>query len=325
MHSNNIDIQEFHWIMDIIRSIDVGLVVLDRDYRIRVWNNFMENHSGWRPDRVLNNNIFKIFPEIPQDWLIRKAESVFQLKNRAFTTWEQRPYLFKFKNYRPITGSAEYMYQNITLIPLVSANKEVNHVGIIIYDVTDVAVSKIELEEANEQLEGLSRTDRLTQLFNRGYWEECLSLEFTRFKRTHHTSSLIMFDIDHFKKINDSYGHQAGDEVIRQTADAFRHTLRSSDIAGRYGGEEFSAILIDTSAKDALVFAERLRKRIEATNVHYEQHDIRFTISLGVAEISNDMSDYQQWLECSDQALYSSKHNGRNQTTIFRKILATNK
>src|SRR5690606_25742057 len=137
------------------------------------------------------------------------------LKNRAFTTWEQRPYLMQFKNYRPITGTEEFMYPNITISPLVPANGEVNNVCIIIYDVTDIASNKKALERANIELAKLSRTDRLTQLNNRGYWEECLIKEFNRYQRYHHTCSLIMFDIDHFKKVNDTYGHQAGDEVIR--------------------------------------------------------------------------------------------------------------
>jgi len=103
--------------MEMLHTIDVGLVVLDRQYKIQIWNGFMENHSGLLPREVKDKELFSLFDEIPQDWFKRKAESVFMLKNKAFTIWEQRPYLFKFQNYRPITGSAEYMYQNTTFIP----------------------------------------------------------------------------------------------------------------------------------------------------------------------------------------------------------------
>ena len=215
---NDQSFSEIHWQLDMLQSIDVGLVVIDRDYTIKLWNGFMANHSDMSPAQVAGKNLFELFPDIPEDWFRRKAESVFLLKNRCFTHWEQCPFLFRFKTYRPITGAAEFMYQNVTLIPVSSADGEVDQLSIVIYDVTDIAVGKQQLHEANEQLELLSRTDSLTQLNNRGYWEEAVSQEFRRLLRTGADACLVMFDIDHFKRINDSYGHPAGDEAIRRTA-----------------------------------------------------------------------------------------------------------
>jgi diguanylate cyclase (GGDEF)-like protein len=317
MEGAAIDIREFHWMMDMFQSIDVGVVVLDRQYNVLVWNSFMANHSGVRPTEIIGKNMFTVFDNIPVDWFKRKTESVFLLKSRAFSTWDQRPYLIKFKNYRPITGPAEHMYQNITYIPLASASGEVNHVGVIIYDVTDIAVNKIELEHANDKLQTLSRTDRLTQLYNRGFWEDCLISEFHRNKRTQQPATLIMFDIDHFKKVNDTYGHQAGDEVIRFTADSIREKIRATDIAGRYGGEEFGIVLINTQAEGALYLAERLRKHIQALTVKHDDMEIRYTISLGIAELTPGVQDYKQWIESADQALYNAKESGRNRAVVF--------
>ena len=303
--------------MNMIQTIDVGLVVIDVEYRIQVWNGFMANHSGKAPHDVIGKNLFATFDTIPETWFRHKAESVFLLKNRAFTTWEQRPFLFRFRNYRPITGTAETMYQNITLIPLVSADGKVSHIGIIIYDVTDMAVGKMQLEQANDELEALSRTDRLTGLNNRGYWEECLIAEFKRVHRTKAPCTLVLFDIDHFKKVNDTYGHQAGDEVIRITAKLLTECKRTTDIAGRYGGEEFAVILIDTVPEGAMVFAERLRKQVENHTVTHDGKDIRFTISLGLAQCSEDIRDHPHWIECSDQALYKAKQSGRNRSIVY--------
>jgi len=158
----------------------------------------------------------------------------------------------------------------------------------------------------------------LTQLFNRGHWEDCLEKEYKRCQRSKITSSLIMFDIDHFKKVNDTYGHQAGDEVIRVTSKALLDTLRETDVAGRYGGEEFGVILVDTNAQDAYAFAERLREKIAAITVKYEALEINYTISIGIAEISSDISEYTSWLERSDIALYHCKRNGRNCSTVYQ-------
>jgi len=315
--AGKIDIHELHWLMDMLQSIDVGLVVLDQNYNVQVWNNFMENHSGLSSAQSLGNNLLELFPEISPEWFLRKAKSVFMLKCQSFSNWEQRPYLFKFKNYRPITGTTEFMYQDITFIPLISTSGEVTQLGIMIYDVTNTAINKRELEKANRELERLSRTDGLTKLNNRAYWEDCLHNEFLRCKRTGRDTSVIMFDIDHFKKVNDTYGHQAGDEVIRVVSRLLMETIRTTDIAGRYGGEEFGTLLIETNKENSLVVAERLRKKIESTAVVHDNVEINFTVSLGIAEFSPDLENHTQWLEMADKALYESKESGRNNSTIF--------
>lgn len=140
------DMLEFHWIIDMLQTVDVGIVVLDREFKIKMWNGFMESHSGKLPSEVRDKALFSIFPDIKPDWFAQKAKPVFELKTRAFMLWEQRPYLFKFSNYRPITGCEEFMYQNIILSPLVSATGKVEHISMMIYDMTDIASGKKQLE-----------------------------------------------------------------------------------------------------------------------------------------------------------------------------------
>ncbi len=310
------ELSEFHWLMDMLQTIDVGLVVVDREYQVCVWNGFMENHSGLMPKDVLGKSLFDLFPDIPEKWFRHKIDSVFLLKNRAFTIWEQRPWVFPFRNYRPITGSGGMMYQNLTLNPLVSTTGEVNHVSIVVYDVTDTANNKQDLQRANLELERLSRTDRLTGLLNRGAWESELKAEFRRFMRYKTPSTLVMFDIDHFKKVNDTYGHQAGDAVIREVSALLKQNARLTDICGRYGGEEFAVLLPNTPVASAKVFCERLRKAVEQQVIRYDRHEIRFTISLGAAEPAESFRDHAEWLEKADKALYHSKETGRNRTTL---------
>jgi diguanylate cyclase (GGDEF)-like protein len=312
-------INELHWLMEMLHTIDVGLVVLDRKYTIQIWNGFMENHSGLLPREVKEKVIFDMFPEIPKEWFVRKSEAVFMLKNKAFTIWEQRPYLFKFQNYRPITGTADYMYQNTTFIPLMSSTGEVTHLCLIIYDVTDNATHKKDLEQANSELAILSQTDGLTKLFNRMHWENCLKAEFKRWTRSQNPSCLVMIDIDHFKNVNDTYGHMVGDEVIRHISGLIRHHVRETDVSGRYGGEEFAVLLADTTLENAQVFSERLRLEIEKSVVSYNDIEVKYTISLGIAEIDESIKNYEAWIECADAALYRSKEAGRNRTTLHPK------
>lgn len=314
--SVDFELNEIHWMMDMFNTIDVGLVVLDRKYNICVWNGFMEAHSGLLPSAVKGKDVFDAFPGIDETWFRSKAESVFVLKTRSFTIWEQHPYIFKFKNYRPITGKADYMYQNGTLIPLTNTTGEVSHLCVIIYDVTDEAVNKLELEQANAKLEELSRVDRLTNLYNRGFWEESFSKEFKRQQRSQVKSCLLMFDIDHFKKINDLFGHQGGDAALCFVSQTLKKVLRESDVAGRYGGEEFAVTLVDTDLDGAKVFAERLRKTIEDAVIHYEESEITLTISIGIAQFDGKYTKYEQWIEDADKALYRSKEAGRNTINV---------
>jgi len=314
--NNPVDLNEFHWLLAIVQSIDVGVVVLDREYRVQVWNTFMENRSGIQPKDAHNQHFFTLFPEIDQQWFSRKVESVATLGTPAFTVWEQRPYLVRFKNYQPITGQEAFMYQNTTLLPLHSPNSKIDHICLVIYDVTDVATNRHQLQAANAQLQLLSSTDRLTGLYNRGHWEESLRAAHARHQRYGTALSLVMFDIDHFKRVNDTYGHQAGDKVIEQIAELVREHIRESDLAGRYGGEEFGVVLSDTDKAGAGIFAERLRKAVETMHVLHNGEAIRFTISLGVADLSQPSTSHADLIAWADQALYTSKKTGRNRVTV---------
>lgn len=322
MPNHSLDISELHWLLDIVQSIDVGVVVLDRDYRVKVWNSFMENHSGKTASQVAEQSLLELFPEIDHAWFTHKIETATLLGTRVFTIWEQRPYLLRFKNYQPITGLVDHMYQNITILPLRTVDTAADHVCLIIYDVTNVAVNKLQLESANAQLQELAQHDGLTGLLNRRHWESCLEHEFARHTRYSNPASLVLFDIDHFKQLNDTYGHQAGDEVIRQVADIIRQLARDTDYAGRYGGEEFVVLLPDTPMQGAALFAERLRKAIEQLTIKHGQYQMSCSVSLGVACMRNDMAHYNALIEEADKALYQSKSSGRNRVTLHQETVA---
>ena len=313
-----LEIHGIHWLMDVVQTIDVGLIIINNEHRVSLWNGFIENHSGIRADQAQGRSIFELFSELNEEWFRNKTDAVFLLKSRTFTSWEQRPYVFKFKNNRPITSNVPYMYQNISIIPVSSPESSADHACVIVYDVTDIAVNKLALKKANERLEAANRIDGLTQLFNRSYWESSLLKEYERFFRHGGApSSLLMFDIDHFKSVNDQYGHQAGDAVIRMVSQTLCESLRDSDIAGRYGGEEFGVILVETNSDQALMYAERLRECVEAKTVVFDGLDIDVTVSIGVSEISSEFARYEQWIIKADEALYLAKSEGRNCSRVM--------
>jgi diguanylate cyclase (GGDEF)-like protein len=310
------ELETMHWQNDILGSIEIGIVVLDREFNVHMWNEFMVNHSGYLPSQVREKNLLDVFPDIDGAWFARKVKPVFDLRTPVFIIWEQRPYLFKFVPNRPITAAQDHMFQNITVFPLASLSGRVEKVCLLVYDVTDEAVSKQQSIEANEKLTQISRVDGLTGLFNRRYYDEMCASEFKRCRRMRTSASIMMIDVDHFKAINDGHGHPAGDKVIQEVSDIIQKSIRETDIAGRYGGEEFSVILPDTDLLSAQQVAERIRRLSSRREVNYEGETISFTVSIGICELASDMKSYSNWLERADQGLYKAKKNGRNQTVV---------
>lgn len=312
MTQSEFALSEVHWLMDLLQTIEVGIVVLDRHNQVRAWNGFMENHSGLPASRVQGQDLFSLFPDLPKSWLERKMDTVRLLNIRTFSGWEQRPYLFRFRNRRPITGTEPYMYQNITFFPLNNTRGEVDSVCLLIYDVTDIASNRRQLERTNAQLTRLSQIDGLTGLLNRATWEAFLHTEFQRSRRYGSQAALVMMDIDHFKPINDTHGHPVGDEVIRQISGLIKHSLRQPDLGGRYGGEEFAIILPETELEGGEIFAERIRGLVEQKQVQCEGLDLQVTVSIGVASIGPLCVSAEDWLVAADNALYRAKDSGRN-------------
>ncbi|MFQ3248664.1 diguanylate cyclase [Glaciecola sp.] len=316
MNSAIDELAELHWQQDLLGSIEVGIAVIEKDFTVAVWNQFMENHSSVRPSQICGKNLFEHFPEIDEAWFKRKCEPVFNMMSPAFIIWEQRPYVFKFGTSRPITSTSDYMYQNVTIFPLASMTGKTERICVLVYDVTDQAIGKQRIDGLNLELQEISRVDGLTGLYNRRYWQERFDREYKVAMRTEPNICVIMLDIDHFKKVNDTYGHHAGDLVIQRLAKSIELATRETDICGRYGGEEFVIILPETTEKTANIMAERLRKLVSLDAVQYEDIAIKYTISIGIAQFSSDYREAVLWLEDADKALYEAKEGGRNRVVL---------
>jgi diguanylate cyclase len=156
-----------------------------------------------------------------------------------------------------------------------------------------------------------ARTDSLTKLANRRAFDDCLEKGIARFRKDGRPLSLLLFDVDHFKQFNDTYGHQAGDEVLRQVAGSLIKTAKAADLACRYGGEEFGLVMPNTSIAQGRIAAERIREAIEKTIVNFGGQQLTVTASMGVAEIAKS-DDATRLIRRADEAIYSAKNAGRN-------------
>lgn len=175
----------------------------------------------------------------------------------------------------------------------------------------------LRIEDDEAQLENLATHDGLTGLLNHRTFHLILEKETQRSSRYGHPLALIMIDIDYFKKVNDSYGHQAGDLILRELAELLKSCTRKADSVCRYGGEEMMIILPETSKEEACLLAERIRTRVEAEKfVASSGGSMRITVSLGLALLSGDKIDSTTLVSAADTALYQAKNNGRNQVCI---------
>ena len=174
-----------------------------------------------------------------------------------------------------------------------------------------------ELEEKNRELQELAYYDPLTGLPNRRFFFEHASLIFEEVKRYEKLLSLLVMDIDHFKEINDTYGHNVGDLVLKTFADVLRGIVRKSDICARLGGEEFVVLLPNTDLEEARVLAERIRAAAAKNPVEHDSTVILFTVSIGVAQYRKGMQNIYELIEEADIALYRAKEGGRNRVEVF--------
>ena len=180
-----------------------------------------------------------------------------------------------------------------------------------------------ELELANKRLRKLSITDGLTGLFNHRHMHELLHEEFERARRSGRPLAVVMFDLDHFKRVNDTYGHPTGDVVLYETAKILQETAREIDMIGRYGGEEFMALLPDTNEEQGRAFAERVRQRVAAHVFRDEATEVRMTVSAGVAAVPHPgVETPGELVRVADAALYQAKRTGRNRVVAASELPA---
>jgi len=179
-----------------------------------------------------------------------------------------------------------------------------------------------QLDQAREEMQRLSIADELTQGFNRRHFMQLAQQEFARAARYGSVFSVIIFDVDDFKQVNDRFGHAAGDAVLRAVAEFCRQTIRQIDVFARYGGEEFVFLLPHTDETRALEVAERIRTGLASLHVAWHNLSISVTVSVGVATYSGGLADFEALLIYADRALYQAKDAGKNRVVAVNDRLA---
>lgn len=282
--------------------------------------------SLWKVDRVdgayqssrlfyyaVNNEAepFKIRGEVPGEWLEQLAAG----KHLVMNTSETKPDLFLHRDQLivavPITVKAQF-WGFITLVAAPSQNYKDE-------DISAIAASGMLIASSiyGRQLEQNVYIDALTGIHNRRYFMEFSPKQFDMLKREKKSGGLMILDLDFFKQVNDTYGHDIGDKVLRMTAESIKENLRSYDLFARYGGEEFIIFLSDLDEKIVVESAERIRNHVAQVSRQSKESPTPITLSIGLA-LNTDAPSLEKLIQHADKALYAAKKNGRNQTCLCR-------
>ena len=289
------------WFNAIFTNVsEYAIASLDSDGIIERWNVSMERLTKFEEFDVENKSYGVFFPEdaTNQDRLNDRLMEADQNGWNLLEGWCLR------KDGSRFWGSS-------IISPLVDAFREPidpKRYSLIIRDIHEKRTSTEEILKA-------SFNDHLTGISNRRAFFEVAGVEFERWKKRPRPLSLLAIDADHFKKINDTYGHATGDEVLKHLSKALQDSVRTMDIVARLGGEEFGALLPSTDLEGAVIIAERIRASIAESEIEIDGHVINYTVSIGVSTVDEDVTSIDMLLKLADEALYVSKHQGRNCVT----------
>jgi len=298
----------------LIENMRDGVIVLDMQNRIVDINPAMANFLECDPESYMGQNASELF----RGWM-DKIDSLWdEVETRAELKVPEDP----------------PRYLDLRVTPLYDRNQLLTGRLMVFRDVTERKQDEQRLHYANERLQtqlieiGLLQSqlreqairDPLTNLFNRRYLEETLDRELARARREAYPVCIIMLDLDHFKKVNDTYGHDGGDQVLKALAHTLSEQSRRGDFACRYGGEEFVVVMPNITRHTAYERAKKLRRKLNALEIPYECHTLTTTISMGIAAFPDHGDTRKALLRAADRAMYAAKEAGRDHILTYDQI-----
>lgn len=319
--------------IELLDSLFVGVFLLDEHHCIKYWSKSMLDYTNKYSEEVLDENFFTVFPYLKK----YKPKLTGILRNGAtFGSAREVSQFFKVKTNKLIqmsklgileelkSGFKDFEYKKHTEKDWAKQNCEFRviqyqgkkHVLGIVSDMTPIINQAYDIEQVVLNLIESNNQDGLTGVHNRRHLECQLAEQFNLFERYQNTFSILMFDIDHFKKINDTHGHLAGDHVLKVVCQLVKKLLRTTDHIGRYGGEEFVIIFPHTQLDEAAHVAERIRTMIHEHMFVFDKKAISVAISGAVNQVSKQFESYVSLIKETDEGLYLAKQSGRNQIIV---------
>lgn len=287
----------------IVMLADDAIIVINQGNDVILMNKAAEKVFGYNASELIGKSSAVLFPEESRSENQRVIEDFIQEGSYRRRLNEKGQIL------TGIRKTGEEFHTQTTLVRLKSDGRLA--IAFIIRDIT-------EDKKTEEELLKLASTDPLTGAFNRREFSALAEREAKRSRRYDRPLSIMMLDLDHFKELNDNHGHAAGDKALQRFTTICCNALRNIDIFGRWGGEEFVALLPETNAENAAVIAERLRKLVSETEIEFNGEKLKFTVSIGVAQFKPNEYALENPLARADAAVYDAKKAGRNNIAIYQ-------
>ena len=296
---------------EVFEQAPVGMLLLSENKIILAWNHWLADKTGKREKDVLGKSLIDLYPEIKSQRFELALSEVIHNKSQQIMSHALNHYLIPI-NVDYVGGHGlKYMPQQVYIAPIHTDHGVVALVSIL--DVTENVIRSDTLMKMAHKLEDDSNKDQLTDIFNRRFLWKWLDQQQPVFDRYKEPVSFLLFDVDHFKKINDTFGHDVGDVVLKQFVDLIASCLRETDLLIRYGGEEFIAILTHSDLENSLLTADRIREKIEETGfANLDPGAV--TTSIGVSNWNRERGPFvaDELVKEADISLYKAKTSGRN-------------
>jgi diguanylate cyclase (GGDEF)-like protein/PAS domain S-box-containing protein len=298
----------------LIETMHDGVLVLDLQYRIVDINPAMEGFLSGRASSYLGKNAY----EVLKPWMVKTNLFVNKDETRSEVTVPLDPTRYLDLNITPLYDRNQILSGHLMVFRDITERKQVEKRLRYVND--RLQAHLIEIGLLQSKLREQAIRDPLTDLFNRRYLEETLDRELSRAAREEYPICIIMIDLDHFKRINDTYGHEAGDVVLKAIADVLAEQSRRGDFACRYGGEEFVIVMPNVGLETAYERAESLRQSLTLLRVPYEYYSLSVTISMGIACFPENGQTREVILRAADQAMYAAKDAGRDHILSYNQL-----
>ncbi len=310
--------EQIQYQFKLLENVNDAIFCTDENFLISYWNRAAERIFGWKSEEVMGHSTVDVLKaEFSPEQRVKTIQTLTEIGQ-----WKGEIVQYS-RSGEPLVFEANVMsmrdYQGKTIY--VAANREITKRKRAEEELRRakdaLEATNRELQEAFRREQVFARTDSLTGIFNRRHFFDLAEQEFVIAKRYRQTISVIIFDVDHFKQVNDTFGHQVGDEILQSIVRIARENLREADIFARHGGEEFIILLANSNAQESQIVAERIRKNIAASHLDTERGKVNVTVSIGIAELSSDTNTIDHLVKYADQALYKAKEQGRNRTMIY--------
>jgi diguanylate cyclase (GGDEF)-like protein/PAS domain S-box-containing protein len=298
----------------LIETMHDGVLVLDVQYRIVDINPAMERFLSGKASSYLGKNAY----ELLKPWMTKTNLLVDKDETRSEVTVPLDPSRYLDLSVTPLYDRSQILSGHLMVFRDITDRKQVEKRLRYVND--RLQAHLIEIGLLQSKLREQAIRDPLTDLFNRRYLEETLDRELSRAAREEYPICIIMIDLDHFKRINDTYGHEAGDLVLKAIADVLAEQSRRGDFACRYGGEEFVIVMPNVRLETAYERAESLRQSLTLLRVPYEYYSLSVTISMGIACFPENGQTREMILRAADQALYAAKDAGRDHILSYNQL-----